>query len=511
MKKIIKTNIILLLLIIFAGCEDFLEQPIQGRQVLSNYYSNEEESMNALSGCYAALSPEDWWENDFFYLVGDVCSDDAFKGNSIEGDQRDFGDLARFFITPSNEWVEIKWRYSYLQISRTNLVIENVPDAPISDELKEQIVAEAKFLRAFAYFELVKNYGGVPLVLDPLSANDPTQPRASEQDVWMQIETDLQEASDVLKEKSQQTAAELGRATRGAALSYLAKAYVYQRKWQEAENIANQVITSGEYNLNDPFHMVWNTNNPNGNGSIFEIQNIYHELYDAGNSLPTLTRSRADGGWGFATPSSQLDEFMGEDPRRDHTIIKEGDYVNENFPEYDTEPDQNETGRTNRKYFLDLSQRPEQEEHKRSPLNHILFRYADLLLLHAEAAYHNGNEAGALTSLNLVRNRVGLDPLSSNGQQLLLDIYYERRMEMAMEGHRFYDLKRQQGIEQPNHPRIKEVMENFVDYNLNQSTDPYDSGNEQGTLFDVNVHTVFPIPQIEIDLSEGVIVQNPNY
>jgi hypothetical protein len=511
MKKIIKTNIILALLIVFSGCEDFLEQPIQGRQVLSNYFSNEEESMMALSGCYAALSPEDWWENDFFYLVGDICSDDAFKGNSIEGDQRDFGDLARFFITPSNEWIEIKWRYSYLQIYRTNLVIENVPEAPIDDVLKEQIVAEAKFLRAFAYFELVKNFGGVPLVLTPLTANDPKQPRASEEDVWQQIETDLQDAAEVLKEKSEHTAAELGRATRGAALSYLARAHVYQREWQEAETIANQVINSGEYNLNDPFHMVWNTNNPNGNGSIFEIQNIYHELYDAGNSLPTITRSRADGGWGFATPSSHLDGFMGDDPRREHTIIRHGEYVSENFPEYDTQLNQNETGRINRKYFLDLDERPAQEEHKRSPLNHILFRYADLLLLHAEAAYHNGNEGGALTSLNLVRNRMGLDPLSSSGQDLLTDIYHERRMELAMEGHRYYDLKRQQGIEQPNHPRIKEVMENFVNYNLNQSADPYDAGNDQGILFDVNVHTLFPIPQIEIDLSEGVIRQNPNY
>jgi hypothetical protein len=133
------------------------------------------------------------------------------------------------------------------------------------------------------------------------------------------------------------------------------------------------------------------------------------------------------------------------------------------------------------------------------------------LLLHAEAAYHNGNEGGALTSLNLVRNRMGLDPLSSSGQDLLTDIYHERRMELAMEGHRYYDLKRQQGIEQPNHPRIKEVMENFVNYNLNQSADPYDARNDQGILFDVNVHTLFPIPQIEIDLSEGVIRQNPNY
>jgi hypothetical protein len=512
MKRSDRIYILLLFLATaLSGCKDFLDQPVQGQQVLSNYFANEEECLRALTGCYASLSPQDWWENDFFYLVGDICSDDAFKGNSIEGDQRDFGDLARFLITPQNEWIEIKWRYSYEQIYRTNLVIKNVPEAPVSEELKEQIVAEAKFLRAFAYFELVKNWGDAPLILEPLTANAPKQSRASASELWAQIETDLQEAIDFLPEKSAQSASELGRATKGAAQAYLVKAYVYQEKWAEAETLASQIVASGEYNLNDPFSRVWSVDNPNGNGSIFEIQQKYDDLFDAGSALPVVTRSRADGGWGFCTPSSHLDNFMGDDPRRNLTIIKQGDYVDEAHPQYDTQLNENESGRNNRKYYLELADRPTQQEHLRSPLNHILFRYADLLLLHAEAAWHIGNEAAALTSVNAVRNRVGLDPVSSNGQDLLLDIYHERRMELAMEGHRYYDLKRQRGISQPGFPRLKEVMEDFVDYNLNRSTDPYDKGNAKGALFDVNVHTLFPVPQVEIDLSEGALTQNPGY
>ncbi|TLX74997.1 RagB/SusD family nutrient uptake outer membrane protein [Labilibacter sediminis] len=512
MKKIYKIQFIALLVIFasLSGCKDFLDQPVQGSQALSNYFSNEDECLKALTSCYASLSPEDWWENDFFYLVGDICSDDAFKGNSIENDQRDFGDLARFNINPQNEWIEYKWRYSYEQIYRINLVLENVPSAPISDALKTRIIAEAKFLRGFAYFELVKNFGGVPILLEPLTADDPPQTRASESDVWKRIEEDLSDAADELPMKSEQDAADMGRATKGAALAYLVKAYAYQSKWSEAEPLAKQIASTGEYNLNDPFDRVWSVNNPNGNGSIFEIQNTYDETWDAGSALPAVTRSREDGGWGFCTPSSHLDNFMTGDPRRNSTIIKHGEYVDEDHPEYDTSLSENETGRINRKYYLAMNDRAAQDEHKRSPLNHILFRYADLLLLHAEAAWHNSHESEAISSLNAVRLRVGLGSISSSGEQLLIDIYNERRMELAMEGHRYYDLKRQQGISQPNHPRIKEVMEGFVSYNLGSNND-YDKGNDKGILFDIKVHTLLPIPQSEIDLSQGSISQNPGY
>lgn len=512
MKRLTLKYFLSLLFISFVlmSCDEFLDQPVKGKQVLSNYFSNEDECLKALSGCYASLSPEDWWENDFFYLTGDICSDDAFKGNPIEGDQRDFGNLARFLITPQNEWTGVKWRYSYEQIYRANLIVKNVPEAPISEDLKKQIIAEAKFLRAFAYFELVKNFGAVPLLTTPLTVDDPKLPRSPVSEVWVQIEADLQAASTDLPEKSGQSASELGRATKGAALAYLVKAYVYQEKWSDAEPLATQIISTTEYNLNDPFTMVWNVNNPNGSGSIFEIQNNYHELYDAGNALPSITRSRADGGWGFCTPSSDLDIFMTGDPRRNATIIKEGDYVDDEHPAYDTSLSENETGRTNRKYYLPIADRAEVDEHKRAPLNQILFRYADLLLLHAEAAWHNGSLSAALLSVNEVRNRVALSPLASTGDQLLKDIYNERRMELAMEGHRYYDLKRQVGILQSGFPRIKEVLEAFVDYNMNSNTD-YDAGNNKGALFDVSVHTLFPIPQNEIDLSEGAIIQNSGY
>lgn len=501
--KFLNKLFIILLSVNFIGCSDFIENDITGRQTLDNYYSNLTEVNNAVIGCYASLSPQDWWQNDFFWLVGDICSDDAFKGNTNQGDQRDFGNLADFNITPANEWLDIKWRYTYQGIFRCNLIIKNVPNAPIEESQKNTFIAEAKFLRGLYYFELVKNFGGVPLLKEPLTINEANLARSTESEIWQQIENDFSASIDELPKKSELNAASIGRATKGAAMAYLAKTYLYQNKYLEAQNYASMVINTGEYNLNDSFENVWSINNPNGSGSIFEIQQSYNDIFDSGSALPVVTRSRADGGWGFCTPSSHLDNFMGSDPRRVHTIIRQGEFVDNDHPSYDTSPSENMSGRINRKYYLSIPDRAPNEEHKRSGLNHILFRYADLLLMHAESAFHNGDEPSARNSLNQVRNRVGLPNISTTGQQLLNDIYKERRLELAMEGHRYYDLKRT--------GRLGSAMTDFLDYNINRNNDAFDSGNDEGKFFDVTKHTLFPIPQSEIDLSGGLISQNTGY
>jgi len=503
MIKYSKYILILSTLIFFAGCESFLDKSIQGFQVSENYFATEEECQRAVYGCYESLSPDDWWQLDFFWMVGDVCSDEAFKGNSIEGDQRDFGNLANFNIHSNNEWLEFKWLYTYTTISRCNLVITKVPDSPASEEKKALFLAEAKFLRAFAYFELVKNFGGVPLVLNEISVDDGVVMRSSEEEIYAQIEKDLKEAAAVLPVKSAQSASEIGRATKGAAEAFLAKALVYQKKWIEAATYCESVINSDEYNLNDDFENVWSIDNPNGNESIFEIQHSYHDIYYIGSALPVLSRSRADGGWGFGTPSSYLENAMQGDPRLQWTIIKEGDYVDADHPSYDTELSENESGRINRKYYLSYSERPPKDEYIRSGLNHILFRFADLLLLHAEISYHNDNESAAKDALNQVRDRVGLMPVNASGENLLQAIYKERQMELALEGHRYYDLKRT--------GRLTEVIQDFYDYNLNRSTDPYDAGHLKGALFRPGIHELFPIPASEIALSEYKMEQNPGY
>lgn len=498
-----KKNILVVLAILFlVSCDqDFLNRPVKGVQTIDNYYSNETESEYAVIGAYQSLSPEDWWEMDFYWLVGDVCSDDAFKGNSIVGDQLDFGNLANYIINPNNEWLDIKWRYSYITISRCNLIIEQVPLGSTPEERARQFVAEAKFLRALSYFELVKNFGGVPLPLRQLSPNEATLERATEQQVWEQIVRDFEEAAIDLPARMAQNVEEKGRATQEAALAYVAKAYAFQENWPMAQQYAGQVINSGAYSLEPDFGNVWSVTNPNGVESIFEIQHVYDDVFYTGTALPVLTRSRADGGWGFATPSSHLENFMTGDPRLAHTIIKEGDFVDDDHPAYDTQLSENESGRINRKFYLPIADRAPLDEYITNSLNHILFRYADLLLLHAEAAVNNQQDAAALISANQVRARVGLPELVS-GPNLLQEIRDERRKELALEGHRFFDLKRWNLLD--------EAIADFYDYNVNRSTDPYDGGNPSGELFQMK-HYLFPIPQTEIDLSQGRIIQNDGY
>ncbi|MGL1888130.1 MAG: RagB/SusD family nutrient uptake outer membrane protein [Reichenbachiella sp.] len=500
----VKIQLVMAVLLVVSSCSGFLDEPIQGSQTLDNYYTNASEARKAVMGIYQSLSPEDWWEMDFFYLVGDVCSDDAFKGNSIEGDQRDFGQLANYNFSTSNEWLEVKWRFTYQTISRANLVLKYVPSTPMDEDDRDIYLAEAKFLRAYSYFELVKNFGSVPMPLSQLSPDEAVLQREDLDVLWSQIELDLTEAADVLPLRSEQASSDLGRATRGTALAFLAKAHLFQEEWSDAQEIAEQVMAMN-YTLEADFENVWSIHNPNGGESIFEIQHVYDLIYYSGSYIPQVTSSRNDGGWGFGTPSSHLENFMAGDPRLSSTIIRHDDFVSDEYPSYDAAVSQNESGRINKKYFIPASERGANGngDYTSQSLNHILMRYADLLLIHAEAAYHNGQEGMARTSLNEVRGRVSLVPVNVSGATLLQAIYDERRKELAMEGHRLYDLRRT--------GELADAIEDFVNYNTNTSTDPYDSGNSAKELFDASRHLVFPIPQTEIDLSEGRITQNDNY
>jgi hypothetical protein len=223
-------------------------------------------------------------------------------------------------------------------------------------------------------------------------------------------------------------------------------------------------------------------------------------------------RSRADGGWGFNTPSSNLEQaFVREnDPRLKWTIIKQGDNVGPktasfDYSNYDTKPSENESGRISRKMFLQLADRPANERNY-APLNRIELRYADLLLMHAEASNKLGQDAKALVSLNLVRARANrlspgtVLPRTSTGTALLNHIWLERRLELAMEGHRYYDLVRQH--------RLVAVIQAFNATQLT-STDPYDKGKVKDQISDKN--NLFPIPTPQIQLSGGNVEQNPGY
>jgi hypothetical protein len=254
------------------SCKTFLDVSPQGQQTTDNYYSNADECKAAVMGCYALSDQDDWWKIDRSRMFGDAGSDDAWKGNAIAGDQREFGDFARFFWLPNNEWFDNRYTFIFQAIGNCNASLVGIDKAPIDAALKQQLMGELKFIRAYNYFELVKGYGGVPLVLTPVSPAEAIAiPRATAAACYTQIIKDLQEAAAALPEKNARNSADKGRATKGAANAYLAKAYLFTEQWALCQTAAETVINSGQYNLNDEFSRVWNVNNPNGNESIFEL------------------------------------------------------------------------------------------------------------------------------------------------------------------------------------------------------------------------------------------------
>ena len=254
-----------------AGCSDFLDTPVLGQQDLSEYFVNEDQCKQQITGCYQSIFWDDWWQVQKFYLCGDMCTDDMWVGNTGE-DQGAYEDLA-FFTGDAyggGECSQNFWQYRYKGILRCNIAIERIPGVEFEDEsLRDRYVAEAKFLRAYQYFDLVRYFGGVPLVLGmKMPSEIEGIQRASAAEVYTQIENDLKDAANVLPVKGEYASADLGRATKGAAQGLLAKAYLYQEKYEEAEDMLEQVMglnghASQGYDLLDDFGDVWSISHNN--------------------------------------------------------------------------------------------------------------------------------------------------------------------------------------------------------------------------------------------------------
>lgn len=523
MKRII---IFTIFTVVLMGCTDkFLDQPLRGQQELDDFFASAEASERFVNGIYQKINGEGWNQINFLRTINEMASDDEWSGNT-EQPRADITGIAHYNVFPGSDYINSFWEHNYIGITRANLAMAYIPDVDMDEELKNRLLGEAKCLRAWFYFELVKTYGGVPIVTTWAELFEPEvykYTRSTVAQVYSLIEQDLLEAIQVLPLKSEYASSDMGRVTIGAAQSLLAKAYLYQEKYQEAEAMANNVILSQEYQLEVDFENVWKPNHLYGVESIFEVGYINDPLYaNIGGVYSSTQGSRADLGWSWGTPTSDLENAFlseGDAIRLRSTIIKHGEpvYGDPDVTAYDAAPTRNKSGRINRKFYIPKADRPEVYKVGQHPLSHIHIRYADLLLMHAEAAYFNNNESDALISLKKVRDRVSLTTdMSLTGDNLRDAIWKERRLELALELHRLHDLRRQKinGV-----PRIASIMGpngTFVDYNVNHNTDPFETTNlgeamDKGTLFDVDTHLLWPIPPEEIQLSQGLVEQNPNY
>ncbi len=500
----------LLLLLIPVSCgRDWLEVKPRGTRLETNFYQTEEELFQGLVAVYDVLQ---WGgTNGWTMMLGllNAASDDCFAGGSDASDQPSWVAWDQFTLTPTLGPQEGLWIRGFAGVYRANLILQKIDEAPadIPESSKNRFRAEAKFLRAWFYFDLVRLFGNVPLITKPLGGDEFfNQTQAKPAEIYAQIEQDLRDAINTFELPETVSPDELGRVTKGAAKALLGKVILYQNdesRMLEAADWFEQVINSGLYHLMPNFADIWKESGEWGPESVFEIQHSDNRPGDWGCCFATgPVNSSTEGnynvqffgmrdyqgpiyapGWSFCPVTPDLVDAMKNDPRFVHTII-DGQALKDQGATY-TE------GYQNTDYFI-RKYAPLQENQATDGVvalewnnNERAIRFADVLLMAAEAIVRGGgDEAKARQYLNQVRARVGLQPVTSSGQDLLEAIYRERRLELATEGHRFFDLVRT--------GRAAEVL------------GPY--GYVEGK------HQWLPIPQREIDLADpGTLVQNPGY
>lgn len=460
-KKYIHIAITGILLFMGAGCSDSLDQPILGTYEANQYFTSVANANAALTAAYASLAYTDAFSNEV-WVLGDVASDDAVKG-SLPGDQADIDNINNFNIQPTNAAVESVWGRYYDGISKANFVINGLTDdnKDVADEDKATIIGQAKFLRAYYYFTLTNSYGDIPLRLEVATADNLSAPAVAQMEIYTQIETDCKDATDALP--TTWSGADLGRATKGAALSLLAKTYLFEKKYEMAAATAKQVEDLGIYALTQKFTDNFNVATENNSEAIFSILHTAGLSPKQGSALNQAFAPRGTlNGYGFFQPTQSLvDNFEQStsgvvDPRLDYTVARAGQ------PYFDTEydPSWSTTGYLSKKQIQPLSEVPVATKGD-GDLNVEAIRYADVLLIAAEALNESGNSPAALVPLNRVRKRAresylydsslgsstvpdGLLPdITTTDQSQLRDIIRrERRSELALEFGRFYDIIR---------------------------------------------------------------------
>ncbi|MBX0289250.1 RagB/SusD family nutrient uptake outer membrane protein [Hymenobacter sp. HSC-4F20] len=487
------------------GCKDFLEVAPQGQLTEDQIRTDPAAAQRLVDGVYNTMYLGGF-DADIhglqFVILTDIASDDSDKGSTPQ-DYSAAAEVDNFTLNSTNSVVNNAWKGYFQGINRANQALDKIPLSPAPEATRNRLIGEVRFLRGYFYFNLVRLFGGVPK-LDRVPAaseiNDPNlQKRATAQEIYQLIIDDLQFAANNLPLKG---ATETGRATKGAAQAMLAKVYLYQKNYQQAYDLTNEIITgrSGAYGLLPNYEQIWREAGANSQESIFEVQTgVNAACNNSAVNLYTVSqgpRSGGRGGWadlgfGFNSPTQQLaDAYEPTDKRRAGSIIfittaRTGTVLWDGFriPSKDSV----ENFRYSYKAYHSRTQERNCGNNDYLPKNIRVMRYAEVLLINAEAAFQLGNTGVAATNVNLVRARAGLP---ARPAVTLENIWQERRVELALEHDRFFDLVRQESV-QPGR-----IVPLFA---------------AQGKTFTKGKNELFPIPQPQIDLSGGQLVQNPGY
>lgn len=518
MKNIIIKNILyaITFLLAFSCADNFVD--VDSPELNSkDFFKTEEDFQDALIGAYDMLQ-----STAKIYQLGEIASDNTLCGGQDALDTPGFQEIDDMIHTPVNLQLRDIWTWMWTGVNRANYIMEfkdNIEDFPS----KTNVLAQTKFLRAYYYFQLVKWFGDVPLVVDKRIQYGQQfgLERTKRDDVLYQIEQDLLDAIADLPITQNQ----IGRITKGAAQGLLGRVYLfwaqdeyytnsdltthynYAEKCSRAVDVLEDLISSGKYRLLSSVEapLMWEMEYENSPESVFEIQysDVDGGSYDCfycleGNYAIGFNGPREyqgpvfDFGYSFNVPVQEVvDAFEEGDIRLDYSIldIKKWIKYTEDNPDlfdgqvasYNEEAGYEQTGYFNRKYIARKGDLNLPDAALTNPNNTRVIRYADVLLMAAEAHARTGNDGRAQDLLKLVRERAGLSEIFSTGQILKEDIWKERRVELVGEGHRFFDLVRTK--------KAAAEIDGFVE----------------------GKHELFPIPIQEIQLAGGTWEQNPNY
>lgn len=489
MKKNYKYMFLLPMMLIFSSCSDFLDlRPISNSSV-AGFYQTQNDFTNAIVGAYSSLRSSGTYNFDMA-IFGDLRSDNTEMG-STASDRFHYNDLSLFQINSDNKIPSQIWNSHYLGISRTNEIlgrINGLSDAPQS--FKDGIEGEARFLRALFFFNLVRVFGDVPLIPEPLKTIDEAYEigRTPQVEVYALIIDDLTSASSKLPVKATQQ----GRATKGASQALLGKVYLTVGEYDKARTAFQSVIQSGEYSLEDEFEDLWKVENKNNSEIIFAVQFVRASSGGTGSRYfeyftpylyPYIGYYTTNGG--YSVPTENLVESFETGDIRKSASLQES-YI---------DPEGNLVTGLQGRFQTKYTHLPVQGQGSND--NWPILRYADVYLSYAEALNEisfvpNGE---AFEYVNSIRRRAGLADVSAGNtdSNMSVDsqaefrdlILRERRSEFAFEGHRWFDLVRT--------GKVIEAIKQSKGIDINEN------------------YMVLPIPQEQIDINPEKIKQNPGY
>jgi len=507
---------VLLIVFLFSSCEDFLDLKPLDQEVSSNFYQTEEDAMQALVAVYDVITyqstPGVSWAP--FIIVSDILSDDSYAGGSDANDGMEQQELNTFTTPTTNNIVHSIWIKNYIGIYRANLFLELIDQIEADEEFKKRTIAEAKFLRAYFYLEQVRFFENIPLLTATIKGTEEyKQEQNTPEEVYNQIALDLVEAIPNLPEHV--SGAEAGRISKWAAEALLARTYlfyngVYSKDLQAGEQTVDKagvleyledLISNSGHDLFENYQDNFKLLGEFGIESVFEISygdtpawwdwgyiRGGHGNLSAQMQGPRVTGSvNWNRGWSFGTVSHKLALDLEGDPRYKYTILTEEELDGKLTKGYQ------HTGYFSKKYSSDAEHwgSDGQFELNRT-CNHRVIRFSDVLLMAAELGSQNAQQY-----LDQVRDRVGLESIPAS----LENILKERRLELSLEGIRYYDVLRQGSTYADQELSVKDVR------------GPNYEGDQQifDVIFNSSTKGFLPIPQTELELSAGSFVQNEGY